>query len=61
MKLRKYFLILSGLLLILMAVFFIFGQREWAERFGSNAFGLVLLLLISYVPQFIKKGYIENI
>ncbi|HCB22823.1 hypothetical protein A3H81_01560 [Candidatus Daviesbacteria bacterium RIFCSPLOWO2_02_FULL_38_18] len=59
--LKKYFLILSGLLLIFMAVFFISGQSGWAEIFGSSGFGLVLLLLISYVPQLIKKGYIEHI
>jgi len=44
-----------------MAVFFISGQSGWAEIFGSSGFGLVLLLLISYVPQLIKKGYIEHI
>lgn len=59
--LRKYFLILSGFLLIFMAILFILGETGWAEFFGSSGLGLVLLLLISYVPQFIKKGYIENI
>lgn len=58
---RKYFFILSGVLLIIMAVVYIFGKVGWAEVFGSSSFGLVLLLLISYVPQIIKKGYIENI
>lgn len=59
--LRKYFLILSVVLLIIMSVVFIFGQVGWAEIFGSSSFGLVLLLLISYVPQLLKKGYIKNI
>lgn len=59
--LRKYFLILSAALLVIMAVVFIFGQTGLAEIFGSSGFGLVLLLLISYVPQLFKKGYIENI
>lgn len=58
---RLYFLILSGVLLTFMFVVFILGELSWAEIFGSSSFGLVLLLLISYVPQLIKKGYIENI
>ncbi len=58
---RKYILILSGLLLIFMAVFFISGQSRWAEIFGSSGFGLVILVLISLLPQFIKKGYVEKI
>lgn len=58
---RLYFLILSGVLLIFMSVVFILGELSWAEIFGSSSFGLVLMLLISYVPQFLKKGYIENI
>lgn len=59
--LRKYFLILSAILLIMMSVLFIFGELLWAEVFGSSSIGLVLLLLISYVPQFFKKGYIESV
>lgn len=58
---RLYFLILSGVLLTFMSVVFILGELSWAEIFGSSGFGLVLLLLISYVPQLLKKGYIENI
>lgn len=56
--LRKYFSILSGFLLIFMAILFILGGKGWAEIFGSSAFGLVLLLLISYLPQAVKRGYI---
>lgn len=59
--LRKYFLILSAVLLIIMAVVFIFGELLWAEISGSSGFGLILLLLLSYIPQFVKKGYIERI
>lgn len=59
--LRKYFLILSALLLIMMPVVFIFGEILWAEIFGSSGFGLILLLILSYIPQFVKKGYIERI
>lgn len=56
--LRKYFSILSGFLLIFMAILFILGEKGWAEIFGSSAFGLALLLLISYLPQAVRRGYI---
>lgn len=59
--LRKYFLILSAVLLIMMSAVFIFDQTGWAEIFGSSGFGLILLLLLSYIPQFAKLGYIERI
>lgn len=58
---KKYLLILSVVLLIIMSVLFIFGELLWAETFGSTVFGLTLLLIISYIPQFVKKGYIERI
>lgn len=59
--LRKYFLILSAVLLIMMSVVFILGEILWAEIFGSSGFGMILLLLLSYIPQFAKLGYIERI
>lgn len=57
---RRYFLILSGLLFIFMASFFIFGRKEWAEILGSTAFGLVTLWLISVLPQIVKRGYVHE-
>lgn len=58
---KKYILLASGLFIVIMSALFVSGRIENAELFGSSGFGLVLLLLISYVPQLIKKGYIENI
>lgn len=58
---RKYFLILSAVLLVIMVVVFIFGQAGWAEIFGSSSFGLAVLILIIYLPQIIKKGYVEKL
>lgn len=56
--LRKYLAVLSGFLLIFMATLFVIGDKELAEIFGSSAFGLVLLLLISFMPQAVKRGYV---
>lgn len=58
---RRYIFILAGILLILMSLAFVIGKLQWAEKFGSWGFGLVMLLLISYAPQFIKKGYVEKL
>lgn len=58
---RLYFLILSGVLLIFMSVVFILGELSWAEIFGSSSFGLAVLILIIYLPQIIKKGYVEKL
>lgn len=58
---RRYLFILAGILLILMSLAFVVGKLQWAEKFGSLGFGLVLLLLISYASQFIKKGYVEKL
>lgn len=60
-KVRKYLFFLSGLLIILMSVIFIFGRIGLAEAFGSSAFGLILVILLSYLKQFVKKGYVEKI
>lgn len=61
MRVRKYLFILAGILLILMSLAFVVGKLQWAEKFGSWGFGLVLLLLFSLAPQLIKKGYVEKI
>lgn len=58
---RKYILILSGFLFIIMSVLFVFDQISWAEVSGSSGFGLVMLILIIYLPQIIKKGYVKNL
>lgn len=61
MRVRKYLFILAGILLILMSLAFVVGKLQWAEKFGSWGFGLILLLLLSLAPQFIKKGYVEKL
>lgn len=57
-QVRKYLVILSVLLLISMAILFIFDKREWAETVGAKAFALAILLLVSYLPRIVRRGYI---
>lgn len=65
---RRYFLILAGILIISIPMIFIceakdfcFGQPVWSEVLGSSGFGLILLLLITFLPQIIKKGFMEKV
>lgn len=60
-QIRKFILWTAGFLIMAMAALFITGRIENAELFGSSGFGLVILILIAYLPQFIKKGYVEKI
>lgn len=60
-SLRKYFFIVSGCLIALMSIFFIFGYIDWSDYFGSSGYGLVVILLVSYLPQLLKLGYIKKI
>ena len=57
---KKYVFLISAILLIGMAPFFMFNIMAWADILGSTGIGLILLLLISYMPQLVKKGYVEK-
>lgn len=60
-QVKKYAFLASGFFIVIMVAFFIAGQIESAELLGSSSFGILILVLISYLPQFIKKGYVEKI
>lgn len=58
---RKYFFLVSLVLIIGMAFLFIIGVIEWADNLGSTSIGIIILLLLSHLPVFVKQGYIEKI
>lgn len=58
---KKYISFATGLFIVIMSALFVAGRIESAELFGSSSFGLIMLILISYLPQLIKKGYVEKI
>lgn len=60
-KIRKYLLLLSAILTIGMAPLFILQIIDWADILGSTGLGFILLLLFTYLPDFVKKGYIEKL
>lgn len=57
---RRFLLYGSVVLLICMAIFYLFNQLELANWIGSLGFGILVITIVSYCPNFIKKGYIEN-
>lgn len=57
---RKFFLVASIVLLILMIFSYLFNLLEVSNWIGSLGFGMLLMTVFSYFNQFIKKGYIEK-
>lgn len=59
--LRRYSLIFSVALFILMVVFYLANQTAISSAIGSFGFALLITLIISYLPVIFKKGYIEKL
>lgn len=60
-KSRKITFIISVVLLIVTAILFTFNKMSWADILGSTSVGLVMINLVSYLPQMIKLGYIKKL
>ncbi len=58
---KRYVFLLSVILIIVMIPFFVFNLMNKADMLGSTGIGFILLLLISYLPQLIRKGYVEKL
>lgn len=58
--LRKYLLMVSLALLIFMILTYLFNLFDFANWTGSLGFGILTIVVFSYIPQLIKKGYIEK-
>lgn len=57
---RKYIWPASICLIILMAILFILDLIYWADILGSTGIGLIIINLLSYLPQLVKLGYIKK-
>lgn len=60
-KFRKLLLILSVILLTLMVLFYLIDKLTLSNRVGSFGFALFVILIISYLPILVRKGYIEKL
>ncbi len=57
---RKYLLVISFVLLVLMVPFLLMGRLDTADLLGSLGFGSLMVVTISYLPQLLRKGYIDK-
>lgn len=60
-KSRKIIFWLGFVLIITMAALYIFHLIDWADLVGSTGFGVIIINLISYIPQLVKLGYIKEL
>lgn len=59
-KHKKNILKISLALLFFMIFSYLFKGLELSNWVGSLGFGLLLITVFSYIPELIKKGYIEK-
>ena len=57
---RVYFLMLSFVLLAIMVGLYLIDQLTLSTNIGSFGFAVLILVVISYIPELLKKGYIEK-
>lgn len=60
-SLKKNLLFISGSMLLLMIIFYLFNQLMIANWIGSLGFGIVVITIAGYLPEIIQRGYIENL
>lgn len=60
-NLRKFSLCIAFSALALMVVLYLSDHLNLANVLGSFGFALLLIVILSLSPQFIKKGYIEKL
>lgn len=58
---RRKLFYLAFLLLLMMVAFYLTGQLLWSNALASLGIGILLILSLSYVPEIIKKGYVEKL
>ena len=57
-KSRPLVLWFSGVLLVLMVVFYLFNLLSLSSWIGSLGLGILVILIFSYLPNLIKYGHI---
>lgn len=57
---RKKLLLISFTLLLLMVLFYLLNNLAWANLIGAGGFGMLVLVIFTYIPELIKRGHIER-
>lgn len=60
-KIRNFFLSLSLAVLSLMVFLYLLGELNLANIVGSFGFAILLILVVAYTPQIVKKGFVEKL
>lgn len=60
-KLKRKLYLAAFLLLFLTAIIYFLGNIAIANAVASIGIGMLLIVSLSYLPQLIKKGYIESL
>lgn len=58
---KRFVLLVSFLLLIIMIILYLFWQIPLSSFFGSIGFGILSIFVLSYIPDLVRKGYIEKL
>ena len=59
-RFRKHILLLSIVLLIVMVLTYLFNMISISNWIGGLGFGMLVVTFFSYLPQLIKRGYIDK-
>lgn len=58
-NLRRISFAISFSLLFLMAMIYLFGQISISNWVGSLGFGILVIVIVSYLGDFVRKGFID--
>lgn len=57
---RPFILLFAILMWSVMIGFYLVEARDYAYFFGSIGFGIIFLVILTYVPELLKTGYIAD-
>lgn len=58
---RRILLTCAFILLIIMVAFYLFWQIDISSWLGSLGMGILTIYVLGYLPDLVKKGYVEKI
>lgn len=60
-KFKKFLLKIATIMLVIMVILYLFWQIPLSGFFGSIGFGILSIFVLSYIPDLVRKGYIEKL
>lgn len=59
-RFKKFILLISLSFLMVMIVTYVFSQINLSNWIGGLGFGMLVITVATYLPELIKRGYIEK-